>query len=172
MQMEAGLDTGPILLERKLDIAPDDTSATLFAKLTALGAASIVEALSALASLTPVSQPDLGVTYAKKIEKSEAALDWSQSAIVLARRVRAFDPFPGCETTIGGARLKVWRAAVCASPAKLAGGTIASVGRDDFVVACGEEALRITSVQRAGGRRISSAELLQSFSISTGQQCT
>jgi methionyl-tRNA formyltransferase len=172
MQMEAGLDTGPILLERSLDIAPGDTSATLFAKLTALGADCIVEALASLATLKPIAQSEIGVTYAKKIEKSEAPLDWSQSAATLERRIRAFDPFPGCETTVAGERLKIWRAAVCERPPNAAAGTIVSASREALVVACGEQALRITCVQRAGGRRISSAELLQSFSISTGQQCT
>jgi methionyl-tRNA formyltransferase len=172
MQMEAGLDTGPVLLERVIAIEPTDTAASLFAKLTALGAECIVEALKNLETLTPRPQADVGITYAKKIEKNEARMDWSESATVLERRVRAFDPFPGCETNLSGERLKVWQASVCGNAANTPAGVVADVQRDAFVVACGEHALRITSVQRAGGRRISTAELLQSFPLSTGQQCT
>ena len=172
MQMEAGLDTGPVVLERAVPIQATDTTASLFAKLTTLGAACIVEALGKLGTFTPTPQADVSVTYARKIEKSEAHIDWSQSAIVLERRIRAFDPFPGCETNMNGERLKVWGAAVCENPMNSPAGVVSAVQRDAIIVACGEQALRITSVQRAGGRRISTAELLQSFPISIKQKCT
>ena len=135
MQMDAGLDTGDILLEKQLPIADDDTSATLFAKLTVLGAGAIVEALAALPTLIPRPQPADGMTYAKKIEKSESKIDFSLPADVIERKLRAFDPFPGCEVTIGSAMsnetgnetgnaignrgekssLKIWRGAVIKS---------------------------------------------------------
>jgi methionyl-tRNA formyltransferase len=172
MQMDVGLDTGPILLENTVDIAPDETSGTLFAKLGQLGAQSIVDALRRISELRPIPQAAVGTTYAKKIEKSEAHIDWQQSATTIERRMRAFDPFPGCETTLGDARLKIWRAAVCDRPPNVAPGTVFDIPRDSFAVACGEHALRIITVQRPGGRRITAAELMQSFSISTGQQCT
>jgi methionyl-tRNA formyltransferase len=172
MQMDVGLDTGPILLENTVDIAPDETSGTLFAKLGQLGAQSIVDALRRISELRPIPQSAVGTTYAKKIEKSEAHIDWQQSATTIERRMRAFDPFPGCETTLGEARLKIWRAAVCDCPPNVAPGTVFDISGDSFAVACGKHGLRIITVQRPGGRRITAAELMQSFSISTGQQCT
>lgn len=172
MQMEAGLDTGPVLLERAIDIAVDETSATLFIKLATLSAEAIVDAVHRLPDLTPQQQPVTGVTYATKISRSEAPLDWSQPASTLERRIRAFDPFPGCETTIGGERLKIWRALVTAGDPNAAVGSVTTVTPVDFSVQCGEQALSISTLQRAGGRRISVRELLQSFEISPGQQCT
>jgi methionyl-tRNA formyltransferase len=172
MQMEAGLDTGPILLENTVEITPDETSVTLFAKLGKLGAQSVVDALQRISELRPVPQSAVGATYAKKIEKAEAHIDWQQSATTIERRIRAFDPFPGCETTLGEERLKIWGAAICEKPANVTSGTLFDIARDSFAIACGEQALRIVTVQRAGGRRITAAEFMQSSSISTGQQCT
>jgi methionyl-tRNA formyltransferase len=172
MQMEAGLDTGPILLENTIDITPDETSVTLFAKLGKLGAQSIVDALQRISELRPLPQSGTGATYAKKIEKAEAHIDWQQSATMIECRIRAFDPFPGCETTLGEERLKIWRASICEKPANATPGTLFDIARDSFAIACGEQALRIVTVQRAGGRRITAAEFMQSSPISTGQQCT
>jgi methionyl-tRNA formyltransferase len=171
MQMEAGLDTGPILLENTIDITPDETSVTLFAKLGKLGAQSIVDALQRISELRPLPQSGTGATYAKKIEKAEAHIDWQQSATMIECRIRAFDPFPGCETTLGEERLKIWRASICEKPANATPGTLFDIARDSFAIACGEQALRIVTVQRAGGRRITAAEFMQSSPISTGQQC-
>ncbi len=171
MQMEAGLDTGPILLQRAIPIEPQDTTRSLFAKLTRLGAQCVVQAVAELPQLKPVPQSITGITYAKKIEKAESRIDWSESAIVIERRIRAFDPFPGCETTISGERIRVWAATICEKPAAVAPGVIFDVLRDSFVVACGDQALGITVAQRDGGRRISSGDLMKSFSITTGQQC-
>ncbi|MBC7624267.1 MAG: methionyl-tRNA formyltransferase [Aeromicrobium sp.] len=171
MQMEAGLDTGPILLESILNITPDETSDTLFTKLAALGAESVVQALERIPGLQPVPQSTMGATYAKKIERAEARIDWQQSATSIERRIRAFDPFPGCETTLSGERLKIWHATVCERSAGVTPGTLFNVARNSFTVACGGQALEIDVVQRAGGRRLTAAEFMQSFSISTGQQC-
>jgi len=172
MQMDAGLDTGPVLQERKIDIAADETSASLVAKLAAIGAESIVEVLADVANITPRPQDATGITYASKISKSESSIDWSAPAAQIARRIRAFDPFPGCETTIGGERIKIWRAVATGATAGAAVGGITVVTRDDFSVQCGQGALRIITVQRAGGRRIPVRELLQSNALTQGQQCT
>lgn len=172
MQMEAGLDTGPILMERAIDIAVDETSATLFAKLAALGSDTIVEALQTLPALIPLPQALTGSIYATKIDKSESSINWSQSAVELERRIRAFDPFPGCEMKIGVERIKIWRAAVTEGAADNSAGTVIAVTRDDFSVQCGQYALRIITAQRAGGRRIAVRDLLHSFTVTPGQQCT
>jgi len=172
MQMDAGLDTGPVLQERKIDIAADETSASLVAKLAAIGAESIVEVLADVANITPRPQDATGATYASKISKSESSIDWSAPAAQIERRIRAFDPFPGCETTIRGERIKIWQAMVADATAGAAVGSITAVSRDDFSVQCGQGALRIITVQRAGGRRIPVRELLQSSALTQGQQCT
>lgn len=172
MQMNAGLDTGPILLERAIDIAVDDTSASLLAKLAAIGAESIVDTLADLAHITPRPQDSTGVTYAAKINKSESAIDWSADASLIERRIRAFDPFPGCETTIGGERIKVWRAMVSNTDVEATVGSVIAITPDSFSVQCGQGTLRITTVQRAGGRRMPVRELLQSIEVTRGQQCT
>jgi methionyl-tRNA formyltransferase len=165
MQMDAGLDTGAMLAVERLPIAADDTAATLTARLAELGAGAIVAALrdAAAGRLHAVPQPDEGVTYAHKIDKAEAALDWSAPATLLERRLRAFDPFPGATGTLGGVALKLWRAEVVAWPgtAGAAPGTTRGDGAGGLVTACGEGALRWTEVQLPGGRRIGTRELLQ-----------
>jgi methionyl-tRNA formyltransferase len=168
MQMEAGLDTGPILLEKKIAIAVDDTSATLFAKLTVLGASAIVEALEKFASLTPQVQSEIGVTYAKKIEKAEAAIHWYEPATAIERRIRAFDPFPGCEMVINKEKLKIWRATTAINASKTPPGLVIDISANDFTVACGEGALRITEVQRPGGKRLNAADYLRATKILIG----
>ena len=171
-QMEVGLDTGPILMERAIQIAVDETSATLFARLAALGSDTIVEALQNLPALIPRPQASTGSTYATKINKSESPIDWSQSAVALERRIRAFDPFPGCEMKIGVERIKIWHAAVTEGVSQSGVGKVIAVTRDDFSVQCGRDALRIITAQRAGGRRIAVRDLLRSFTVTPGQQCT
>ncbi len=160
MQMDAGLDTGPMLLVESLAIAPDDSTATLHDRLATLGARLIVDALwlAARGELMSVAQPTEGVTYARKIDKAEARVDWSQPAAVIERRLRAFDPFPGASSALGGEVLKLWRAQVVAGQGPP--GEILSAGEDGLVVACGEGALRVTEVQRPGGRRTSAAAFL------------
>ena len=144
MQMEAGLDTGPVLLSETLPIGPTDTTGALHDRLSALGARLIVQALDRLDTLTPVPQPDHGVTYAAKIDKAEARIDWTQPAETLARQVRGLSPFPGawCETPSG--RLKLLNAV--ATTGTGAPGTVLP----GLTVACGTGALQIVSAQREG----------------------
>lgn len=170
MQMEAGLDTGPVLLEKKIAISEEDTGASLFAKLTDLGASTIVEALAKLPSLTARAQPAEGVTYAHKLTREESRIDWSQSAQQIARQIRAFDPFPGSETRFNGEALKIWQAAVAqtSAPSETAPGTVLHLDKDGFTVACGEGALHIAQVQKPGGRRIPAAEWARKSALQAG----
>ena len=158
MQMDEGLDTGPMLLEQALPIGPDTTAASLTAELAALGGRLVVDALARLPQLAARRQPAEGATYAAKIEKAEAALDWRQPAAALERRIRAFDPFPGCSAEFEGAPLKVWRAAVRAGQG--APGQRVDLGPQRLAFACGDGVLELLEVQRPGGRRITARELL------------
>ncbi len=159
MQMDEGLDTGAMLLVDRAPIAPTDTTASLHDRLAALGARLIVEALelAACGGLAPRPQPAEGVSYAHKVDKAEAAIDWSQPAAVIERRVRAFDPFPGASFRCGGEVVKLWRAA----PADGAGppGTRLAAG-DTLRIACGSGALDLLELQRPGGRRIAARDFL------------
>lgn len=170
MQMDAGLDTGDMLLTEALDIAPTDTTASLHDRLAALGGRLIVEALELLAcgGLHATPQPSEGVSYAHKIEKAEAAIDWSLPARHIERRLRAFDPFPGGTAQWSGETLKVWRAEVV--DAQGAPGTLLSVDESGPVVACGEQALRLTELQRPGGKRLPARQCLQGLPLSPGQR--
>ena len=180
MQMDAGLDTGDILLEKHLPIAPDDTSATLFAKLSILGARTTVDALSRIEALVPRPQGNEGMTYAKKIEKAEARIDFSLPAAVIERKLRAFDPFPGCDvafgsvgalespgtTSAGGKNdtLKIWRATVIPEISKAAPGTIVVINSQSLYVSCGDHLLSIQTVQKPGGKRLAIADYLHGLS--------
>lgn len=165
MQMDAGLDTGPMLIERALPIAPDDTTATLHDKLAALGATLVVQALAEADTLPRTPQPAEGATYAHKIEKAEAAIDWRQPALQIERRVRAFDPFPGCSFDAGGETIKLWRARVV--PGRGAPGEVlAADGR--LVVACGDGALELLELQRPGGRRAAVRDFLSGHPVTAG----
>ncbi|MBK6790752.1 MAG: methionyl-tRNA formyltransferase [Betaproteobacteria bacterium] len=161
MQMDAGLDTGAMLLAEALPIVPTDTSATLHDRLAALGARLIDQALALLAqgALQPRPQPAEGVTYAHKIEKAEAAIAWQAPAAVVERRLRAFDPFPGATAVLGGQPVKVWRGRVV--PGSGVPGQVLQAGEGRLVVACGQDALELLEVQLAGGRRIPAREFLQ-----------
>ena len=169
MQMDAGLDTGAMLLVESIPIAADDTTAWLHDRLADLGARLIVEALeiAACGGLTATPQPAEGVTYAHKIEKSEAAVDWRQPAEAIERRMRAFDPFPGASSMIGGETVKLWGAQVLPGAAE-APGTVLTAGTDGITVACGEGALRLTEVQRPGGKRVGAAQFLQARPLAPG----
>jgi methionyl-tRNA formyltransferase len=169
MQMDAGLDTGDMLLIEREAIRADDTTAVLHDRLASLGGRLIVEALemAACGGLTRTPQPEAGVTYAHKIDKAEAAIDWSLPADVIARRVRAFDPFPGCTFTLSGDKgvetLKVWAAqAVNASGEP---GQVLQAQGDHLVVACGEGALALQMLQKPGGKRVRTREFLQSTAL-------
>ena len=168
MQMDAGLDSGPVLLSGTQPIAEDDTASTLHDRLAAQGACLIVDVL---ARLPIVAQPqaESGITYASKIGKGEAALDWRLPAVHLERQVRAFDPFPGASCVVDGKPLKVWRARVMAGSGSP--GSILAVGKKGIVVACGSEALCLTEVQKAGGRRLSAAQFLAGNSVAAGSRC-
>lgn len=167
MQMDAGLDTGDMLLIGTEPIRADDTTAVLHDRLAALGGRLIVDALARAGHLVRTPQPTEGVNYAHKIEKAEAAIDWSQPAGVIERRVRAFDPFPGCTFTLptdkGAEVVKLWRASVV--PASGAPGEVLHAQGDTLVVACGEQALALHTLQRPGGKRLGAREFLQSCAL-------
>jgi methionyl-tRNA formyltransferase len=160
MQMDAGLDTGDMLLVQSLPIAPDDSAGSLHDKLAPLGARLIADALEAAAggALVPRPQPAEGVSYAHKIDKAQAAIDWQRPASEIERRIRAFDPQPGCHFEFEGAPLKVWRARLADRPVGAPGSVQVDAGR--LNVACGEGALELLEVQRPGGRRQPAAALL------------
>jgi methionyl-tRNA formyltransferase len=165
MQMDAGLDTGDMLLAEALPIEPTDTTATLHDRLAAQGARLIVQALAALepdgAGLVRTPQPTEGVCYAHKIDKAEAAIDWAQPAAQIERRVRAFDPFPGCTFHCGSDLTKLWAASVV--PASGEPGQVLHAQGDTLVVACGEQALALHTLQRPGGKRQGVREFLQAL---------
>ena len=168
MQMEAGLDTGAVLLSGRIPIAAGDTAATLHDALAGLGARLIVEALGKL-PLPPSPQPESGVTYAAKIEKSEAALDWRLPAAQLARQVRAFNPFPGATAVLDGSTIKVWQAeAETGDAGHAAPGTIVSADKHGILVACGEAALRLNELQKAGARRLPAGQFLAGTALQPG----
>jgi methionyl-tRNA formyltransferase len=171
MHMEAGLDTGPVYLQEATPIAADDTGSSLHDKLARLGAECIVRVLELLpaGSLQPQPQALDGVTYAHKIEKAEAELDWTRSAQELDRQVRAFNPFPVATTRLRGETLRVWRA----RPVPGAGGTaglVREVASDALVVECGSGMLQIDELQRAGSRRLGVREFQLGFPIRAGDR--
>ncbi len=169
MQMDAGLDTGAMLLAQSLPIAADDTAASLHDNLADLGASLIVRALHEWPELPRTPQPPAGATYASKIDKAEAAIDWAQPAALIERRVRAFDPFPGASFSAGGVVIKLWRAQVVAA-ASAAPGTVLHAGSGRLIVACGDGALELLQVQRPGGKRATAASLLQALpTLAAGQ---
>jgi len=167
MQMEAGLDTGPVLLREAFPIASDDTAATLHDRLAALGAKLIVEALGKL-PLPAELQPAEGVTYAHKIEKAEALIDWTKSAAELDRHLRAFNPFPGAQALFAGQTVKLWRATPVAASGEI--GQILAVDRSTIVVACGEGALAISELQKAGGKRLPVQQFLAGHQLKVGDR--
>ena len=173
MQMDAGLDTGDMLLVERLPIAAGDTTGSLHDKLAPLGGRMVVEALelAACGGLRPVPQPAVGVTYAHKIEKAEAAIDWSLPADVIGRRVRAFDPFPGASAAIHGETVKVWRAhPVMEGGGTAQPGTIVAIDASGIGVACGQARIAITELQRPGGKRLAAADFLRGFALEPGMR--
>lgn len=177
MQMDEGLDTGPVLLMEPVALAPQETTASLHDKLADMGGRLMVQALELLAcgGLQPRPQAEEGVCYAHKIEKAEAPVDWSQPALSLERRIRAFDPFPGATARFGDEVLKVWKAqarpgpssnALVAQPAMP--GTVLAVHPDGVEVACGQGSLMLLELQRAGGRRQPASTVAQSLHWAAG----
>ncbi|WP_019561850.1 methionyl-tRNA formyltransferase [Caldimonas manganoxidans] len=168
MQMDEGLDTGDMLLSAPEPIRPDDTAASLHDRLAALGARLIVEALALAArgGLRPVKQPEEGATYARKIDKAEAAIDWTQPAVVIERRLRAFDPFPGGAARLAQQPLKIWAARLAVGQGRP--GEVLRLDEAGPVVACGEQALCLTQLQKPGGRRLSGREFLSGHPVAPG----
>jgi methionyl-tRNA formyltransferase len=172
MQMDAGLDTGDMLALQSVPILATDTTGSLHDRLAALGADMVVDALAKLGrgeSLTPTRQPETGSTYAHKIEKNEAPIDWSEPAELIARRIRAFNPFPGASTTIQGETVKLWAAsAVAAAAAAPATGTVLRADAEGIVVSACDGAVNISQLQRPGGKHLSAADFLRGFALPVG----
>ena len=170
MQMDAGLDTGDMLVEESLAIGEDST-AQLHDRLAEQGGRLIVETLrqAEAGRLQPRPQPAEGITYAHKIEKSEAPIDWTLPATAIARRLRAFDPFPGATTQLGGETLKCWAGRVLPGACGLAPGTVLAADAAGLAVATGDGVLLLTELQRAGGKRLPAAAVLAGFAIQPGQ---
>jgi methionyl-tRNA formyltransferase len=160
MRMEAGLDTGPMLLERREPIRATDTTATLHDRLAQLGAQALLEALPGIAagSLQPRPQPAEGVTYAAKITKDEAQIDWQRAAIEIDRQIRAFNPWPVAQTSLRGAQLRIWSAQPTANTAQAAPGAIVACDEQGIHVATGKGQLILTQVQSAGRKAVSAQE--------------
>ncbi len=181
MQMDVGLDTGDMLLRDELPILDTDTTGSLYDKLADMGGALIVKALAELADLKAVKQPEEGITYAHKIEKTEAQIDWSQSAEVITRRIRAFNPFPGAVTSLNGEQIKVWGAELGDENLIEVGKTykkgriIAVAGVFIACIAINSEAnsdvysvVNLTELQRPGGKRLKVADFVRGFDVQIG----
>jgi methionyl-tRNA formyltransferase len=172
MQMDVGLDTGDMLLQQALPIDPQDTTGSLHDKVADLGAELVVSALARAVKqvLQPTRQPEAGVTYAHKIEKHEALIDWADDAPSICRRVRAFNPFPGATTTLQGEIIKVWRAASGNPHPAASPGTVLSVGPEGIAVASNGVAVVLQELQRPGGKRLAIADFLRGFAVQPGQR--
>lgn len=172
MQMDAGLDTGDMLLVERVAITATDTTATLHDRLATLGGRMIVEALelAACGGLHATPQPSEGITYAHKIEKAESTIDWSLPAAVIDQRIRAFDPFPGASTEAGGETIKIWSCEIDSNESftDKRYGHILRIDVAGITVVCGQGALRLTTLQRAGGKRLPAADFLRGFDLATG----
>jgi methionyl-tRNA formyltransferase len=174
MQMDAGLDTGDMLLLQTLPIGPHDSTDTLHDQLAELGGQMIVQALelAASGSLQPVPQPTEGISYAHKIDKREAAIDWTQPAATLERRIRAFNPFPVACSALNGETIKFWRAEVLTDvlpPSSAAAGEVLAASAEGVDVAAVGGVLRVSRLQKAGGKPLDAADFLRGFEIHTGQ---
>jgi len=171
MQMEEGLDTGPMLATQALPITVVDTTASLHDKLAALGGQMIVDALAKLeqGQLPATPQPDSGANYAAKVGKEEAALDFKQPAELLARKIRAFNPFPGASAQYGEVTVKLWQAQALNVATSAAPGTVLVANAQGGVqIACGSGVLHVTELQKPGGKRLPVAEFLKGFSLTEG----
>ncbi len=169
MQMEEGLDTGPVLLREATPIGPEDTTGDLHDRLSAMGARLIVDALARLAELTPIPQPDDGVTYSAKIDKAEARVDWSRPASQVDAHIRGLSPFPGAWVDIAGERIKLLGSRVAAGQGTP--GTVLEAGQR-LIIACGTGAVEITLAQRGGRRAMAADELLRGLPLQPGTALT
>jgi len=171
MQMDEGLDTGDMLLRRACPITPDDTATTLHDRLAGMGAACILEALRLLGEgrLEPLKQDNATATYAAKLLKSEAQIDWHQDARQIERMVRAFNPFPVCHASLNGVALKIWRAALQEG---LSGepGRVLAADKTGITVSCGRDALRLEILQRPGGKAQPAMQFLQAVPVRPGDR--
>jgi len=167
MQMDAGLDTGPMLLVHPTPIGPRDTAETLHDRLAALGAQALIEALEQIAEGTAaaIPQPAEGVTYAPKIRKEEAVIDWSRSADEIGRQVRAFNPWPVAQTLWNGKQLRVWDAELVDGWSPAAPGRVLATGAAGIDVGTGRGVLRLTKVQAAGGKAMVAREFLNAHAL-------
>jgi methionyl-tRNA formyltransferase len=172
MQMDEGLDTGDILLQQACAILPADTALTVHDKLAELGASSILQALDMLQNrqLIAKKQVELNVSYAAKLLKSEASIDWRLDAKVIERMVRAFNPFPVCQTSFNGLTIKIWQASVTTDVGE--SGTVLAVSKLGVLVACGQGALLIERLQKPGGKPQSPSQFLQAMPIIVGNCCS
>jgi methionyl-tRNA formyltransferase len=172
MQMDAGLDTGDMLMAHTVPIEASDTTGSLQDRLAQLGGRLILLALQKAEAhaLKPVPQSAQGVTYAQKIEKNEAGIDWRQGAAQIAQKVRAFNPFPGASATLNGETLKIWMAvpAALAPPAQAPPGTVLMVDSQGLAVAAKDSVVVITELQRPGGKRLPVAEFLRGSTVQLG----
>jgi methionyl-tRNA formyltransferase len=164
MQMEAGLDTGPVLLEGRTAIG-GKTAGVLTDELSVMGARLMTEVLADMGAFLPIAQPDDGVTYAAKIDKAEARIDWTRSAVEIERQIRAFNPVPGAFFEIGGERIRIHHATIGD-----ASGAAGEVLNDNLEIACGDASLIPAIVQRAGRGVMTADELLRGFAIPPGTQ--
>lgn len=178
MQMDQGLDTGPMLAKQVMPITLDDTTGTLHDRLAMLGGSLIVESLARLETLAPVAQPEVGATYADKVRKDEAVLDFTHPAKLLARRIRAFNPFPGATAQFDNTTIKFWHAHVvsgtkgqCSADMR-AGSVLAADALHGILIACGDGAsqsvLRVTELQKPGARRMFDADFIKGFALENG----
>ncbi|MEO8000237.1 MAG: methionyl-tRNA formyltransferase [Arenimonas sp.] len=168
MQMEKGLDTGPVLLTLNAPISDADTGGSLHDRLSSLGAEILTDGLKLLrAGIKPIAepQPEIGATYAHKLDKHEAKLDWSVSSQALANKIRAFNPWPVCEAQVNNERLRIHHAISIPLTHKQIPGTILMANQHALDIACGEGALRLLQVQREGGRMISIADYLNAHPV-------
>lgn len=173
MKMDAGLDTGPILSQRRLPILPEDHSQTLHDQLAPLGADLLVETIPhyVVGKISPKPQSSEGVSYAAKIKKEDGKIDWNESAEKILNRLRAFTPWPGVftflKTETSPPLLKIWKAEVVERSGQA--GEILEAGKNGIVIACGKNALRILELQREGGRRMSAQEFLAGHALKAGE---
>ena len=170
MRMEQGLDTGPVYLARTIPVLPIDDAGSLHDRLAALGATCIVEALPQIAAgtLVPVPQQSDGITYAHKVTKPEAAIDWQRDSVEVDRQIRAFNPYPGAFSKLRSESVKIWHGVAIAGTRGMPG-EILSCGPHGIDVACGNGALKVTELQKAGGKRLPAADFLRGLSLEPGE---
>jgi methionyl-tRNA formyltransferase len=170
MQMDAGLDTGPVLLREAIPILADDTAGSLHDRLAELGGRLVVQALDALGAggLKPVPQDAELATYAPKLEARELSVNWRESALAACRRVRALNPSPGASASLRGVKLKIWRCTT--APGQGEPGEVLKADANGLWVACSDGVLSIAELQRSGGTRLPCADFLRGFHISAGDR--